>query len=160
MFWLSSAYSQVLRREDFRIGALDLNVSFDSVASALGVPDSIKTFDEEHDFHDYTAYYYKTGVVWSDNHDGKIWAFDVYDSSQVTHRGLRIGDSVSTLERLYGKRGWVEEKFSRVGPYDYSFRDYTEATIFEYYETTSWYLIVFTKDQKVVKLLFYIGVYE
>lgn len=156
---LSLGYTQRLNRTDFKVGVLDLDVPFDSIVSLLGKRDSVKTFDKENDFNEWTAHYYQKMVVWRGNQDGKIWAFDIYDTSYITNRGLRVGDSIGKIEKLYGVREWVDKEFSRSGPYDYSFKDYSEVTILEYYDK-GWFFIVFTKGKEIVKMLFYIGVYE
>jgi hypothetical protein len=142
-----------LNTDDYNIDFLKLGSPFDSVAVHLLQPDSVRPYQEDSG---YSGYYFQKLIVWQDNSTGKVVAFDVYDSSYATRRGLRVGDSVSTIEKLYGNRRWREGTFSRVGPYDSGFRDYSEATIFG----ASYYFILFTKDGRLVKILSYLGVDE
>jgi hypothetical protein len=154
------SFGQRIAKPDLKVGALTLGASFDSIPASFGRPDSIKTFDQE--WSDFTAHYYQKVIVWTKNQDRRIWAIDIYDRSLATYRGLRIGDSLDTIEKLYSKRNWIVPHFTRVGPYDYTFRDYTEATIYEnsIQEDEGWFLILFTKKNRLVKMLFYIGVPE
>ena len=139
--------------DDYNISFLKLGSPFDSVAAHLPQPDSVRPFQGDSA---YIGSYFRKLVVWRENPDGKVVAFDVYDSSLATRRGLRIGDSVSKIEKLYGNRKWRERDFVRSGPYDSAFRDYSEATIFG----ASYYFILFTKDGRLVKILSYLGVDE
>ena len=87
----------------------------------------------------------KNLTVWVNDENSKIWAFDFYDSSFITMRGLKVGDAVKRLEQLYGERSWTVKEFSRVGPYDYHSNDYSEASIYEYWpnENAKWYIIFY-----------------
>ncbi len=142
-----------LETEDYNVEFLKLGDPFDSVISHLGKPDRIEPFEEGSAF---TGFHYPKLVLWRDDTNKSLCAFDVYDSSLATNRGLRIGDSIQKIKELYGNRTWVEKDFGRAGPYDYTFKDYSQATIYG----ASTYLIFFTKGQRLVKILSYIGVDE
>jgi len=139
--------------DDYNVGFLKLDSPFVSVAARLPKPDSERVFLENPG---YIGAYYPHFVIWREATKGSVVALDVYDPSFETNRGLRIGDSVEKIEKLYGNRNWTVGHFSRVGPYDASFKEYTQATIFG----ASYYLIFFTKNGKLVKILSYAGVDE
>jgi len=147
------AQPKPLSRDDFNFGALELGYPLDSVGLHLPRPDSARFFQDDPE---YVGSFYPGLVVWRQSANGGIAALDIYSPKYSTRRGLKVGDSITRVERLYGKRSWVETEFSRVGPYDDSFSDYDEATIFG----GSYYLIIFTKGERVVKILSYIGVDE
>ncbi len=142
-----------------KVGFLTLGASSESVSAKLGRPDSVRTFDQE--WSAFAAHYYPRLIVWTNNQDNRIWAIDIYDKSFATARGLRIGDSTGKIRALYRKR-WPERKeFSRAGPYDYTFKDYTGVFILENStEEEGWFLVLFTKNDRLVKMLYYIGVSE
>ena len=156
----STGLAQRIERPDMKVGFLTLGASIESVSPKLGRPDSVRTFDQE--WSDFTAHYYPRLIVWTNNQDNGIWAIDIYDTSFSTARGLRIGDSTKRIRALYPKR-WPERKtFSRVGPYDYPFKDYTSVTILEnsIEKEEGWFMVMFTKNDRLVKMLYYIGVSE
>jgi hypothetical protein len=159
-FFSCVSFSQGLKKSDFKVGYIELAGSLDSVTAHLGKAIRIERLSAE--WYGFTLCSYEKLNVWLNDDDDKIWAFDISDSLLMTCRGLKIGDSVKKLEDLYSKREWTERKFSRVGPWDDHFTDYNEASIYEYWptENDAWYIIFFLKKEKVVKILFYIGVYE
>lgn len=138
--------------DEWNIGPLKLDKRFDAAIAHLGKPDSTTPGDYES-----TGFYFPKLVIWRDNHTKTLCAMDIYDSTYVTYRGLRVGSPSSDFEKLYGDRGRIQPVFRRLGPYDYTFKDYAESTTFD---GDPYYLVVFTKKQKVVKLLFYVGVHE
>jgi hypothetical protein len=156
----STGLGQRIGKPDMKVGFLTLGKPFDTVSAKLGRPDSLRTFDQE--WSGFTAHYYPRLIVWTNNQDQRIWAIDIYDTSIATARGLRIGDSTKKINTLYPTRGPERKKFSRVGPYDYSFKDYTNVFILEnpIEEDKGWFLVLFTKNDRLVKMLYYLGVSE
>jgi hypothetical protein len=156
----STGLGQRIGKPDMKIGCLILGEPFESVSAKLGRPDSVRTLDQE--WRGFMAYYYPRLIVWTENQDKRICAIDIYDTSFVTARGLRLGDSTKKINTLYPTRGPERKKFSRVGPYDYTFKDYTSVTILEnsIQEEEGWFMVMFTKNDRLVKMLYYIGVNE
>jgi hypothetical protein len=154
--------AQALTPEDFRIGILALHACYDSISARLGHPDSaVGQTDESAG---YTAYYFPRMVVWVKNEDRTVWTLDIYDSTLATHRGVKIGDPVSLVDKLYSTEDVdiYHDRFGRVGPYDYTFHNYDEHRVYYYlpndYEGSL--LVVFSKDGIVTKILLYIGINE
>jgi len=135
--------------DDFNMGFLKLGAPFDSVVVRLGKPDSITSSDWGS-----IGYWYPKVVVWRDDANGTLFAMDIYDSSFVTARGLKVGDSLAKLEWLYRDCDWETRPFERIGPYDYTFTDYSEYAVIESY------LILFMREGRLVKILSYIGVWD
>jgi hypothetical protein len=154
------SFSEELNRSDFKVGFIELSCPLDSVIAHLGKAKRIEKMKQEHE--GFTAHFYENLTVWVTDDNSKIWAFDFSDSSFATTRGLKVGDAVKRLEQLYGERSWTVKEFSRVGPYDNDFNDYSEATIYQYWrdKNARWYIVFFIKNDKVVKFLLYIGIYE
>jgi len=156
LFATTFSFSQEFSKSDFIVSYIQLGSPVDSVAIHLGKAKKVKSLKGE----GFTAHFYDHLTIWLNDADNEIWAFDISDSSFKTHRGLKVGDSVKKVEDLYGKRNWTVEKFERLGPYDYHFTNYSEATIYEYRpdEDSAWFIIFYIKQKKVVKILFYIGI--
>lgn len=158
-------FCQSLSESDFKADFLKLQQSIDSVVARKGHAKRVEKLKEE--WEGFTAHYYDRLNVWVKEDNREIWAFDFSDTSFVTQRGLRVGDSVKKLEKSYGERKWTEKEFSRVGPYDHLFRDYAEVTIYDFWleiddadDGDVWYMVFYIKDEKIVRVLCYVGVYE
>lgn len=148
-FHISTGRSQELTPEDFRVGFFDLDAQFNSIAVHLGKPKRIEKADLDGDI--YVGFYYPKLIVFKNNRTGRVSAFHIYDTSLVTDRGLKIGDSKTKIEKLYGK-GVVHKRFGDIGPRHYSFLDYSEATEFK---LGDYHVVFFTKAQRVVKMVFF-----
>ena len=142
----------VVKYEDFVVGFLKLGSPFDSVVSKLGKPDSITEGNLGA-----TGFFYPKLVLWRDNENNHLWAFDIRDTSIATHRGIKIGDSIYNIEKIYGNCDWETRTFGRIGPYDSSFNEYSEYALLDKYDHV---LIFFIKENRLVKMLFYLGVEE
>jgi hypothetical protein len=156
--WIYSTSNIQLNRNDFNIGILSLDIPFDSIKLKLGKPDSIKNDSESSGA---LAFYYPKLVVWVNNYNHHITAFDIYDTKFITFRGLKIGDSLSTALKLYPREMFHDTSaFHRSGPYDDSFKEYSQwrAYIYDLNEEEGWLLAVFSKNNLIVKLLFYVSV--
>jgi hypothetical protein len=155
--WIYSSSEVVMNRNDYSVGFISLDVPFDSIKEQFGIPDSTKIYE---DWSYVTAYYYPKLVLWVDNENHHIAAFDIYDSKYSTNRSLKIGDSLSSVLKLYpSEMDYGTNTFNRIGPFDDNFKDYTEWRAYEcgFGENDSWMLIVFTKNNLVVKMLFYVS---
>ena len=151
-----------MTKNDFQVGHLHLTMPFDSVRQYLGSPDSSKNFGAE--WSRFTADYYKGVIVWTNEEDNSVWTIDVYDPVLSTPRGLRIGDSLNVIDKLYrtSSVNIFKDQFGRVGPYDFSFKNYNEHRLYDYVpnENVGWVMILFTKDKILTKMLFYVGIPE
>jgi hypothetical protein len=139
----------VMVTEDFKVGPAKLELSVDTVVAHLGKPDSISFADTSNSF---SGLYYPGLLVWRSNVDKKIGAFEMLDSTYVTHRGLRVGESSERFGSLYGTDYEEVDEFWRVGVYDASFKDYD----IEYGE----YMVCYAKNDRITRILFYVGVDE
>lgn len=137
--------------DEWNVAFMKLNKPIEPALAHLGKPDRVTEEDNQ-----WTGYYFPKLVLWKDNQTGTLCAMDIYDPAYATYRGLRIGSPASEVIKLYGDRYERMSEFERVGPYDYKFKNYTEAMVFGY----SRYFVVFIKNQKVVKMLFYEGIEE
>ncbi len=147
---ISVFFCLTLHEQDWSMGFLKLSKRFDAITAKLGKPDSTTPGD-----YGWTGFFFPKLVLWRDNETNTLCAMDIYDSSYVTHRGLRVGSPSSDVERLYGDRGEVDPVFERTGPYDSAFHAYDFSTTFVYDRN---FFVVFSKAQKVVKILMYVGV--
>jgi hypothetical protein len=138
--------------QDWTIGDLTLGAPIDPILAHLGTPDTTVMREDG-----CKGYYYPKFVLWKDSQTDTLCAFDIYDSAYVTYRGLRIGDPLIKVERLYGHGDYPYTKtFDRVGPYDNTFTDYSQVYIVE----QGYFFVTFMKNNKLVKMLYYIGVEE
>jgi len=156
---INSSLSQLSKKDDFRAGHIKLGEQCDSTIALLGKPDSTVLC---HDIWEgYTAYYYSKIIVWEDNDNSLVHAFEIGDPKYVTSRGLKIGDDLIKIEKLYPRK-LPEHNFHRLGPYNKAFKDYSEFRLYDYNfsEIDGWVLILFTKNCKLVKMLFYVGIPE
>ena len=157
-----SAIGQRLGEQDFQVGALSLKLQVDSMVARMGHPDSTRTFLDE--WEGFVAYYYPRLVIWVSKADSTIWTIDVYDSTLTTSRGVRIGNSVKLIDRVYPTKPihTYSNRFTRVGPYDDRFENYSEYRLYDYMpaEDEGWVLVLFTKDGILTKVLMYVGVPE
>ena len=148
--------------KDFQIGPIGLKIRYDSIVNIFGNPDSSKKNNDL--WPDFTAHYFSKFVVWTNNQDQRIWTLDVYDSTLITNRGLKIGDSVNSIDRVYPTKTFNihQRMFNRVGPYDTSFINYSEYRLYDYMpsDDEGWVLILFTKNDILTKILFYVGIPE
>lgn len=143
----------VLTNDDWTLGFLKLDSSFDSVTIHLGKPDSTTEGD-----YGSTGFYYPKLVLWREDGKNTLFAMDIYDPTFVTHRGLRVGDPATKISSLYYDDHFgVDAVFERFGPYDFRFKDYSEVIVYAYGNN---FFVVFTKGERVVKLLLYVGVSE
>jgi len=155
--------AQPLEAHDFRVGTLSLMLPVDSMLARLGHPDSTHTFQDDL-WQEFIAYYYPRLVIWVNRNENTIWTIDDYDSTLATSRGIRIGDSVKSIDRVYPTKriDTHSYRFARVGPYDVRFENYSEYRLYDYMraEDDGWVLVLFTKDGILTKVLFYVGVPE
>jgi hypothetical protein len=83
----------------------------------------------------------------------------IYDSSLATARGLRVGSPARLVDSLYyNEHEFIHpgEEFYRLGPYD----PFTEYSSWIMYSSGDHCFVVFFDHDRVVKLLFYIGIQE
>jgi hypothetical protein len=156
-FSIKQAKAQEPDIRDFKVGNLQLGLPLDSVKSVYGKAE--KTEILKGDFEGYKLCLYKKFRLYINEENQKIWTFEITDSSFVTQRGVHIGDSRAKIDSLYGKPGWDEKRFGRVGPYDYKFHNYTRDYVYEWYPK-GWFIVFYFNDDKITRMLFYIGVYE
>jgi hypothetical protein len=147
---ISVFFRLTLHEEDWSMGFLKLSKRFDTMIANLGKPDSTTPGD-----YGSTGFHFPKLVLWRNDETNTLCAMDIYDSSYVTHRGLRVGSPTTEIERLYGDRGDVHDVFERLGPYDSTFDAYSMSTTFGYGDN---FFVVFSNAQKVVKILMYVGV--
>jgi hypothetical protein len=151
-----------ISKKDFQIGSLSLKMSYDTVVSRYGHPDSVANFPE--DWSEFTAYYFPKFVVWTNKHSQKVWTLDIYDPTFITSRGVKIGDSVALIDRVYPTKtiNLSKDRFGRVGPYDYKFANYSEYRLYDFDVSADegWVLILFTQHHILTKILLYVGVPE
>jgi len=161
-FLYNHVKAQDMTSNDFQINGIRLKMSYDSIESRFGTPDSVRTFNGE--WEEFTAHYYPQIVFWTNNNDHRIWTIDIYDTTFVTFRGVKIGDSVAKIDKLYPtkKLDTHHDEFGRVGPYDTSFDEYTDYRLYDYMPNVDegWILILFSKEGILTKILFYVGVPE
>jgi hypothetical protein len=147
----------LMNRNDYSTGILSLEASFDSIKDQLGIPDSTNIYEG---WNFAKAYYYPKLVVWVDNNNHHILTLDIYDSKYSTNRGLKIGDSLSSVEKLYPRESDIRaDTFNRSGPFDDSFKEYSEWRLYDnsLRGIDGWVLIIFIKNNLVVKMLFYVS---
>ena len=108
-----AAGSQNLQKTDFKVGPVAVNQRVDSLflVKHFGVPVHTERVINTHRaaapdtmvYFTFDSLYIgigRTGVRWIDFSSAKL----------STHRGVRVGDSVATIKRLYGKpspEGWL-----------------------------------------------------
>ncbi len=160
----SISFGQTLTRDDFKVGAFDLDKPINSIIQKYGTP-THKSYPEGD-----TAYSYKNFTVWVNESDNKINAFQIINSDFALTRCINIGDSLSKIIRLFKTPDEIGIKFERlVGPYDLKFSNYSsfvkyyfktdkyEPHFDEYYH---WYIVFYLKEDKVVRVLYYKGIFE
>ena len=138
-----------MNTEDYSGGPAKLEASVETVQSLLGKPDSISFADT---LNSCSGLYYPGLLVWRSNSDKSISAFEMLDPTYTTHRGLRVGDSIDRFRALYGTYYDETAEFERVGVFDQTFKDYDYACIIE------GYMVCYIKNDRVARILFYIGV--
>ena len=155
---MSLTHAQELARPDFNVSFLNFDDPFDSIAAKLGSPQRTEIDDLDSS---YVGFYYPKLIVFKNKRTNRLSAFHIYDSSMVTRRGLRVGDPISKAERLYHiskiekHYEGMDTRFDLMGAHDYSFRDYSRARILQ---SSDYNLILFEKDQRLVKMLFYLRI--
>lgn len=158
LFFLTNNVSaQKLDLSDFKVGPLELKLPLDSVITIYGETEKIK--DLGYEFEGFKSYEYEKFMIFINEENQEIWTFEIYDSSFETKRGIRIGDSKAKIDSLYEGSRFRSKKFGRVGPYDYSFKAYTNYSVIHHYER-GWFIIFYYNEGKLVRMLFYIGIRE
>ena len=145
-------------KSDFAVGTIAVDAKIESILPTLGAPVRVDSVDDE-EVGRFTAYYYEGLTIWTESPTGNISSFEISSSGLRTKRGLCVGDSVSKLERLYGKRQSETELLRAHNNYDMMFTDFTELKTYEYRQSEHnvFYAIFYIKDSKVVKIYLYRG---
>ncbi len=149
--------AQRLDLSDFKVGSLELKLPLDSVIAMYGETEKIKDLDKEHE--GFKSYEYENFMVFIKEKNQEIWTFEVYDSTFETKRGVRVGDPKAKIDSLYKESRFRNKKFGRVGPYDYSFKQYTNYSVVQHYEK-GWFIIFYFNESKLIRMLFYVGIRE
>ena len=145
-------------KADFAIGKIAVDAKIESVLPYLGKPTKIDSIEDE-EVDGFTVYHYKDLIIWVETPTGIISSFDVSNSQFKTKRGLCVGDSVTKLERLYGKKESETELERAHNNLDVDFKNFTELKIYEYDQSEHdvFYAVFYIKDSKVVKIYLYRG---
>ncbi len=145
-----AASLEYLGAADFQVNGVVLEEPMSVALKALGPAKSSATASGFH------VYDFGRMTIWAASDASPVTAFQILSPGIKTHRGLQIGDSVHTLELLYG-HGESEKVLVRAeDDVDANFTDYSEVRFYEYYEK-SWYTVFYLKGQKVVRIYFYVG---
>jgi hypothetical protein len=154
-----SFQSHDLTREDFRVGGVHLDQPIDSALQVLGRLNRIDTTITEAG--NFAGYSFDGMTIWV-NTARTISAIDISSNSYRTRKGVTIGDSLSTIEQLYGvKKEWAREKeLGRMYEiYDTTFSDFD--FLFDYEFRTSdydaCYIAFYFKSNRVVKIYMWRG---
>jgi hypothetical protein len=147
-----------LTKADFAVGKVAVDANIGSVLHSLGKPTKLDSLDDD-EVGGFTVYYYGGLIIWTESPTGKISSFEISTSLLKTKRGLCVGDSVTKLERLYGKKPSESELDRAHNNYEMNFKDFTELKTYEYDQSEHdvFYAIFYIKDSKVVRIYLYRG---
>jgi hypothetical protein len=148
-----------LTKGDFRVGGAYIDQSIDSALAIMGRVNRIDTTIT--DAGSFAAYSFGGLTLWV-NTNGTITAIDISSRPYRTHRGVTIGDSLPTVERLYGvkqERAREKELGRMYDIYDTTFSDFD--FLFDYEFRTSdddaCYVAFYFKSNRVVKIYMWRG---
>jgi hypothetical protein len=134
-----------------KIGSwIAVDQSIDSVVKWFGPPTRTDTLPG---YEDMKTYFYSVGVIcWVDTSSNKIVSFDIFSSDFISSSGLRLGDSVKKLKKLYGTGEDVVSEIRHLHPnYNYNFKDFTEIIYYPYGNGEDYfYHAMYLKNGKVV----------
>ena len=145
-----------MTKKDFVVGNISFDIKMDSVIKSFGLPKIIDTIDVFRTS-DFLGYHYDGFIVWADRRTHEISSFDISKNEFMTQRGLKVGDSINKLIKLYGKGESVDELHMLYDIYDVRFKDYTKVIFYEYHpsDNDAYTVFFYIKHDKVVRIFMY-----
>ena len=146
---------RVLSKKDFIIDRIAIDGSIDSAFAQLGPPLSMDSVDNE-EVDGFHGFHFEGVIIWAELLTSRISSFVVSTPKLATSRGLRVGDSVRKLEKLYGKQDSGERL---PDDHDKRFGDYTTYKAYEYDQSDGnvFWAIFNINGSKIISMYFYRG---
>lgn len=95
---------------DFAINDISTNITTETLTSRFGKPDSISSYENPFENESRISTWHYKDISFTFTDDSSCLGFTVTGKGFSTKRGLKVGDPVSRVLKLYGKKAYIYHK--------------------------------------------------
>ena len=162
---LTSSIASAITMGDLEFGTLRINATLKDIKAEHGDPLAYNINNNKNLISWPPSYLYKSFNIYLkkniNNTVDKITAIEILESNISTKGGIRIGDTLEDVKRIYGDIH-LQDYFVSTGTYDFYYHNFTHAGYYRAYGPdehlpdgygTKAILVFFFRDNTVVRIL-------